>query len=342
MSTRIAVNGFGRIGRLVLRSALASGSDDLDFVAVNDLTDNATLAHLFRYDSVHGIYPGKVEATEKGILVDGKEIRVFAERDPGRLPWAEHGIDIVIESTGRFTKRADAAKHLEAGARKVIISAPAKDEDVTIVLGVNQEQYDPERHDVISNASCTTNCLAPVAKVLVRKFGFEYGLMTTIHAYTNDQALLDTPHKDLRRARAAAMSMIPTSTGAARATALVLPEVKGKLDGMAIRVPTPDVSLVDLTARVSKDTSVEALNAAFTEAAAGDLNGILDVSAEPLVSIDYTGNPASSVVDLLSTAVIEGKMVKVLAWYDNEWGYSCRVRDLARFVGRQLSPSARG
>jgi glyceraldehyde 3-phosphate dehydrogenase len=342
MSTRVAINGFGRIGRLVLRSALEAGRDDLEFVAVNDLTSKETLAHLFKYDSVHGIFPGTVEASENGIRVNGKEVRVLSERDPAALPWKELEVDIVVESTGFFTKRADAAKHIEAGARKVIISAPAKEEDITIVLGVNEDRYDPDAHHVISNASCTTNCLAPVAKVLMESFGIERGLMTTIHAYTNDQSTLDAPHKDLRRARAAAVSMIPTTTGAARATSLVLPELKGKLDGMAIRVPTPDVSIVDLTAEVQKDASVESVNGALRSAAEGPLAGILDVSDEPLVSIDYTGNPHSSVVDLLSTAVIGSRMVKVLAWYDNEWGYASRVVDLASYVAKRLPAVVEG
>jgi len=340
MPIRVAINGFGRIGRLVVRAALESGADDLEFVAFNDLTDNETLAHLFKYDSVHRTYAGAVEATAQGVRIDGQEIRVFAERDPSALPWGELGVDVVVEASGRFTHRPDAAKHLEAGARKVIISAPGKDEDVTIVLGVNEDRYDPERHDVISNASCTTNCLAPVVKVLLENFGLERGLMTTIHAYTNDQAILDSPHKDLRRARAAAMSMIPTTTGAARATSLVLPEVKGKLDGMAIRVPTPDVSLVDLTAELGRDVTRDQVNEAFRLAAVGPLRGILDVASRPLVSVDFTGNPASSIVDLLATSVIGERMVKVLAWYDNEWGYSCRVRDLIRYVGERLSPTS--
>jgi glyceraldehyde 3-phosphate dehydrogenase len=342
MSTRVAINGFGRIGRLVLRSALEAGRDDLEFVAVNDLTNKETLAHLFKYDSVHGIFPGTVEVSGNGIRVNGNEVRVLSERDPAVLPWKELGVDIAVESTGFFTKRADAAKHLEAGARKVIISAPAKEEDITIVLGVNEDRYDPDGHHVISNASCTTNCLAPVAKVLMESFGIERGLMTTIHAYTNDQSTLDAPHKDLRRARAAAVSMIPTTTGAARATSLVLPELKGKLDGMAIRVPTPDVSIVDLTAEVGKDATVEGVNAALRTAAEGPLAGILGVSDEPLVSIDYTGNPHSSVVDLLSTAVIGSRMVKVLAWYDNEWGYATRVVDLTSFVAERLPAAVEG
>ncbi len=336
MATRVAINGFGRIGRLVLRSHLASGRDDLEFVAVNDLTDNETLAHLFTYDSVHRSWPGTVETTADGIRIDGREIRVLAERDPTRLPWGEMGVDVVVECTGRFTERSAAAQHLEAGARKVIISAPGKNEDVTVVLGVNEGAYDPDAHHVISNASCTTNCLAPVVKVLHEAFGFERGLMTTIHAYTNDQSILDAPHKDLRRARAAAMSMIPTTTGAARATSLVLPEVKGRIDGMAIRVPTPDVSLVDLTCELGSEVTREAVNAAFQAAAEGPLKGILGVEPRPLVSVDFTGDSRSSIVDAGSTAVIQGRMTKVLAWYDNEWGYSCRVVDMARYVGERL------
>jgi len=336
MSLRVAINGFGRIGRLVLRAAKQAGRTDLDFVAVNDLTDNKTLAHLLKYDSVHRAYPGTVEATEAGLVVDGDEIKVFSERDPSSLPWKELGIDIVVESTGKFRDREGLGKHLQAGARKVILTAPAKKEDITIVLGVNQGKYDPESHHIISNASCTTNCLAPVVKVILDSFGFRRGLMTTIHSYTNDQVMLDTPHKDLRRARAGALSMIPTTTGAARATALVIPEVEGKIDGMAIRVPTPDVSLVDLTVEVEQETSAEAVNDAFRQAAAGPMKGILHVSDEPLVSVDYTGHWASSIVDALSTAVMGGNMVKVLAWYDNEWGYSERVVDLVKYVGDRL------
>jgi len=336
MSLRVAINGFGRIGRLVLRAAKQAGVTDLDFVAVNDLTDNKTLAHLFKYDSVHRIYPGTVEATGTGLLVDGDEIKVFSERDPAQLPWKELGVDIVVEATGKFRDREGAGKHLEAGAKKVIISAPGKKEDVTIVLGVNEEVYDAQNHHIISNASCTTNCLAPVVKVLLDTFGIRRGLMTTIHAYTNDQVILDMPHKDLRRARAAGMSMIPTTTGAAKATSLVIPEVEGKLDGMAIRVPTADVSLVDLTVEVERETDAEAVKDAFRAAAAGGMKGILHASEEPLVSVDYTGHPASSIVDLLSTAVMGGNMVKVLSWYDNEWGYSERVVDLVRYVGDRL------
>jgi len=342
MAIRVAINGFGRIGRLVLRAAKVSGVQDIDFVAVNDLTDTKTLAHLLRYDSVHRAYPGTVETSEKGLVVDGDEIAVFSERDPAKLPWKELGVDIVIESTGFFTKRDDAAKHLSAGARKVIISAPGKNEDLTVVLGVNEDAYDPDRHDVVSNASCTTNCLAPVAKVLHQRFGIVRGLMTTIHAYTNDQALLDAPHKDLRRARAAALSMIPTTTGAARATSLVLPELEGRLDGMAIRVPTPDVSLVDLVAQLGRDTTAEEVNAALREAAEGPLKGILEVSDVPLVSVDFTGNPHSSIVDAATTSVIGGGLVKVLSWYDNEMGYSHRCVDLARYMGERLPARSGG
>jgi glyceraldehyde 3-phosphate dehydrogenase len=336
MAIRVAINGFGRIGRLVLRAAKKSGRTDLDFVAVNDLTDNNTLAHLLKYDSVHGKYPGTVEVTDTGLKVDGDDLRVLSERDPSKLPWAELGVDVVVESTGIFRDRERASYHLSAGAKKVIISAPAKDEDITIVLGVNQENYDPANHHIISNASCTTNCLAPVVKVLMDSFGFRKGLMTTVHAYTNDQNILDLPHKDLRRARAAGMSMIPTTTGAAKATGLVIPEVKGKIDGMAIRVPTPDVSVVDLVAEVEKDTTEDEVKAAFREAAAGPMKGILGASDLPLVSIDYTGDPRSSIVDLASTNVVGGRMVKVLSWYDNEWGYSERVVDLVGYVGERL------
>ena len=342
MPIRVAINGFGRIGRNVLRSAKKSGASDIEFVAVNDLTDNDMLAHLLKYDSVHGIYPGDVAVSAEGLTVDGDEFKVFSERDPAKLPWGELGVDVVVESTGLFRSRDQAAKHLEAGAKKVIISAPAKNEDVTVVLGVNHETYDPEAHDVISNASCTTNCLAPVVKVLLDSFGFERGLMTTVHAYTNDQALLDVPHSDKRRARAAAMSMIPTTTGAAKATSLVIPEVEGKLDGMALRVPTPDVSIVDLVAELGTETTAEAINGAFRAAADGPLAGILAISDEPLVSIDFTGNPHSSIVDGPSTSVIEGRMVKVLSWYDNEWGYSERVVDLVRYVGERLPASVEG
>lgn len=331
MATRVAINGFGRIGRTIVRAAKKSGAP-LEFVAVNDVTDNQTLAHLLKYDSVHGAFPGTVEVTENGIRVDGHEIRVISETDPAELPWKDLEVDIVFEATGRFTKREDAAKHLDAGAKKVIITAPAKGEDVTIVMGVNHEKYDPAAHHVISNASCTTNALAPVVKVLLDRFGFRRGLMNTVHSYTNDQRILDLPHKDLRRARAAGMSIIPTTTGAAKATGLVIPEVKGKIDGIAMRVPTPDVSIVDLTAEVEKDVTVEQVNDAFRQEAQGRLKGILAVSEEPLVSVDYLGSPYSSIVDLLSTFVIENRLVKVLSWYDNEWGYSLRCVDLASYI----------
>ncbi len=336
MAIRAAINGFGRIGRNVLRSAKQEGNNDIDFVAVNDLTSPHTLAHLLKYDSVHGRYPGTIEVSEDGLVIDGEEIKVLSERDPAALPWADLGVDIVIESTGVFRDHESASKHIEAGARKVIISAPGKNEDVTIVLGVNQDRYNPNSHHIISNASCTTNCLAPVVKVLSDEFGFRHGLMTTIHAYTTDQRILDLPHSDLRRSRAAGMSMIPTTTGAAKATGLVLPQVEGRIDGMAIRVPTSDVSLVDLVAELERDVTEEEVNNAFQAAADGAMAGVLGVSNEPLVSIDYTSDPRSSTVDALSTSVMDGRMVKVLAWYDNEWGYSSRVVDLIGFVGAQL------
>ena len=335
MPVRVAINGFGRIGRNVLRAAKQSGRNDIDFVAVNDLTDTKTLAHLLRYDSVHRRYPGTVEARENSLIIDGDEVKVFSEKDPSAIPWGDVGADIVIESTGRFTKRDDAAKHLAGGARKVIISAPAKGEDITVVLGVNEHKYDPAQHDVISNASCTTNCLAPVVKVLLDEFGFRRGLVTTVHSYTNDQQILDLPHKDLRRARAAALSIIPTTTGAAKATGLVLPEVKGKIDGMAMRVPTPNVSIVDLTAEFEREASAEQINEALRAAADGKLKGILAVEDEELVSVDFIGDPHSAIVDAPSTSVVSG-LAKVVAWYDNEWGYSCRCVDLARYVGERL------
>jgi len=335
MAIRVAINGFGRIGRNILRAAKQSGVTGIDFVAVNDLTDTRTLAHLLKHDSVHGHYPGTVEARESSLVVDGDEIRVFAEKDPTALKWGELGVDIVIECTGRFTNRADAAKHLEGGARKVIISAPAKGEDITVVLGVNEEKYDPANHHVISNASCTTNCLAPVVKVLRDSFGFRRGVMTTIHSYTNDQQILDLPHKDLRRARAAALSMIPTTTGAAKATGLVIPEVKGLIDGFSIRVPTPNVSVVDLTAELEKEVDAAAINDALRAAAEGPLRGILQFEEEELVSVDFIGNPNSAIVDAPSTNVISG-LVKVVAWYDNEWGYSNRCVDLALYIGKSL------
>ncbi|HEX8691559.1 MAG TPA: type I glyceraldehyde-3-phosphate dehydrogenase [Longimicrobium sp.] len=338
MAIRVAINGFGRIGRNVLRAAKQNGATDIDFVAVNDLTDTHTLAHLLRHDSVHRDYPGTVEARENSLVVDGDEVRVFAEKDPAALPWRDLGVDIVIESTGRFTKRDDAAKHIEGGAKKVIISAPAKGEDITIVLGVNEEKYDNASHHVVSNASCTTNCLAPVVKVLLDQFGFRRGVMTTVHAYTNDQNILDLPHKDLRRARAAAMSIIPTTTGAAKATGLVIPEVQGKIDGVAMRVPVPDVSLVDLVAELEQEVTAQQVNDALRAAAEGRLKGILAYEEEELVSVDFTGNPHSSIVDAPSTNVVGG-LVKVMAWYDNEWGYSCRCVDLARYMGERLQNS---
>jgi len=336
MPIRVAINGFGRIGRNVLRAVHASDDSEIEIVALNDLTDNDMLGHLLKYDSVHGGFPGEVTVSADGLEVDGLAIKVLSERDPADLPWGDLGVDIVIESTGFFRGRDQAAKHLDAGAKKVIISAPGKNEDITIVLGVNHTKYDPAEHHVISNASCTTNCLAPVVKVLMEEFGFRRGLMNTVHAYTNDQALLDVPHSDKRRARAAALSMIPTTTGAAKATALVIPEVEGKLDGMALRVPTPDVSVVDLVAELETETTEEAVNEAFRRAARGSLAGILDLCDEPLVSIDFTGNPHSSIVDGPTTKIIDGSLVKILAWYDNEWGYSQRVVDLAAYIGERL------
>jgi glyceraldehyde 3-phosphate dehydrogenase (phosphorylating) len=331
MAIRVGINGFGRIGRLVFRAARGQ---DLEIVGINDLTDAKTLAHLLKYDSIHGRYPGEVTAADGAIVVDGRRIPVSAERDPAKLPWAKLGAKLVIESTGIFTDRAGAGKHLEAGAERVIISAPAKDPDVTIVLGVNGDKYEPAKHKIISNASCTTNCLAPVAKVLHDEFGIVSGWMTTIHAYTNDQVMLDFPHKDLRRARAGALSMIPTSTGAASAIGLVLPELKGKLDGYAMRVPTSDVSVVDLSVKLRRHTDADAINAAMRAAADGPLKGILQVCDEPLVSVDFVGNPHSSILDAQSTKVMDGNFAKVLAWYDNEWGYSSRVVDLALRMGR--------
>ncbi|MEW9031879.1 MAG: ArsJ-associated glyceraldehyde-3-phosphate dehydrogenase [Planifilum fimeticola] len=328
--TKIGINGFGRIGRNVFRALM--DHPELEVVAVNDLTDAGTLAHLFKYDSVHGRLEADVEVTDEGFAVNGRPVKVLAERDPANLPWGELGVDLVVESTGRFRKREDAAKHLQGGAKKVIISAPAKDEDVTIVMGVNEDSYDPANHHVISNASCTTNCLAPVVKVLHQKFGVRRGLMTTVHSYTNDQQILDLPHKDLRRARAAGMSIIPTTTGAAAAVAKVLPELKGKLNGFAMRVPTPNVSVVDLVAELDREVTAEKVNEALRFAAEGDLKGILGYSDEPLVSKDFNGDPRSSIVDALSTMVMEGNMVKVVAWYDNEWGYSNRVVDLAAYI----------
>lgn len=326
MSTKVAVNGFGRIGRLFVR-AVAKRDADIDVVAVNDLTDAATMAHLLKYDSVHGVWPGEVSHTDDTITFEGRSIKVLSAADPGSLPWRELDVDVVLECTGRFTERAQAARHLDQGARKVIISAPAKDADLTVVMGVNDSEYDPARHHILSNASCTTNCLAPVVKVLQDAFGIEAGLMTTVHAYTNDQRILDLPHKDLRRARAAALSIIPTSTGAARAIGLVLPELKGKLDGFAMRVPVPDGSVVDLVATLERETTVEELNAAVREAAEGPLAGIIKYTDEPIVSADVVGDPHSSVFDSAMTMVM-GRQAKVIMWYDNEWGFTNRLVDL--------------
>lgn len=333
MAIKVAINGFGRIGRNILRAALHD--KELDFVAVNDLTDPKTLGHLLKYDSVLGNLPDDVKVDGDIIKVAGRSIKVLSSKDPAILPWKDMGVDIVVESTGHFTKRDGAAKHLTAGAKKVIISAPASDEDVTVVLGVNEEMYDAKKHTVISNASCTTNCLAPVVKVIIENFGFVCGQMTTIHSYTNDQVVLDFPHKDLRRARAAGLSMIPTTTGAAKAVGLVLPQVKGKLDGLAIRVPTPNVSLVDLVCTVEKDTTAEEVNAALKKAAGGALKGIMDYCELPLVSSDFKGTAVSSTVDSMCTKVVAKKLVKVLAWYDNEWGYSNRVNDLIKYIAKK-------
>jgi len=330
MAVRVGINGFGRIGRNIMRAAL--GDKNIDFVAVNDLTSAHTLAHLLKYDSVIGNLDARVEAREDSISVDGDEFKVLSKRDPAELPWKALGVDIVFESTGLFTERSAAAKHVAAGAKKVVITAPAKGPDITLVLGVNDEKYDPAKHHIISNASCTTNCLAPLAKVIHHTFGIRKGWMTTIHSYTNDQNLLDLPHKDLRRARAAALSMIPTSTGAASAVGEVLPELKGKLDGFAMRVPTPNVSVVDLVALVDKKTSAQEVNTALKEASTGALKGLLQFSEEELVSIDFKGNPHSSIVDAAYTKVMDGDFVKVLSWYDNEWGYSSRCVDLLRLL----------
>ena len=330
MAVKVGINGFGRIGRNIYRTAI--GDPDIDIVAVNDLTDTKTLAHLLKYDSVLGNLDHEITSTENGIKVDTDEFRVFSQRDPAAIDWESVGAQIVVESTGIFTKAEDAKKHLRGGVKKVIISAPAKNEDITIVLGVNEENYDPAAHNVISNASCTTNCLAPVAKVVHEKFGIRSAQMTTIHSYTNDQQLLDLPHKDMRRARAAALSMIPTSTGAAKAVALVLPELKGKFDGISVRVPTPNVSLVDVVMDLETETTAEDVNRAFKDAANEELRGILEYCEEPLVSIDFRRNSNSSIVDAEYTKVIGGKMLKVLSWYDNEWGYSCRVRDLIKYI----------
>jgi glyceraldehyde 3-phosphate dehydrogenase len=336
MAIRVGINGFGRIGRQVLRAAKQQGVADIEIVAINDLTDTKTLAHLFKYDSVHRTYQGDVEAGNGAIMVDGDEVKVFAEKDPTNLKWKELGVDIVLESTGKFTDATKAKAHIDGGAKKVIISAPAKNEDVTIVLGVNESKYDSSKHTIISNASCTTNCLVPMVKVVMDNFGFVRGSMVTVHSYTNDQNILDLPHKDLRRARAGALSIIPTTTGAAKATSLVLPELKGKIDGTSIRVPTPDVSLTDLTVIVDKPVTIEAVNAAFKAAADGAMKGILAYTTEELVSSDFIGNPASCIFDSKTTNVVDGTLLKVSGWYDNEWGYACRCVDLLRYVAARL------
>ena len=334
MTTKVGINGFGRIGRAVFKCILNDPEcSNFEIVGINDLTDSATLAHLLKYDSVQGVSSHEVQSDSDGLIINGKHIKIIAERDPANLPWKQLGVDIVIESTGLFTKRDAAKKHIAAGAKKVVISAPAKDPDVTIVLGVNEGSYNSSEHQIVSNASCTTNCLAPLAKVMHENFGIKKGLMTTIHSYTNDQKILDLPHSDLRRARAANLSIIPTTTGAAKAVALVLPEIKGKLDGMAIRVPTPNVSLIDLVVEVEKNTSVEEVNQSLKDASDGPLNKIMRFEEKPLVSIDFNGDSCSSIIDGISTKVIEGNMVKVLSWYDNEWGYSNRVKDLLKFIG---------
>ena len=334
MTTKVGINGFGRIGRAVFKCILNDPEcSNFEIVGINDLTDSATLAHLLKYDSVQGVSSHEIQSDSEGLIINGKHIKIIAESDPANLPWKQLGVDIVIESTGLFTKRDAAKKHIAAGAKKVIISAPATDPDVTIVLGVNEESYNSSEHQIVSNASCTTNCLAPLAKVMHESFGIKKGLMTTIHSYTNDQKILDLPHSDLRRARAANLSIIPTTTGAAKAVALVLPEIKGKLDGMAIRVPTPNVSLIDLVVEVEKNTSVEEVNQTLRDASDGPLNKIMRFEEKPLVSIDFNGDSCSSIIDGISTKVIEGNMVKVLSWYDNEWGYSNRVKDLLKFIG---------
>jgi len=330
MAIKVGINGFGRIGRNIFRAGMSDS--ELDFVSFNDITDAATLAHLLKYDSALGRLDADVEAKDNAIVVNGKEIRITSERDPANIPWGDMGVEVVVESTGFFRDRDSASKHLTAGAKKVIISAPAKGEDITIVLGVNEKKYDKEKHNIISNASCTTNCLAPVAKVLVDNFGIQKGFMTTIHSYTSDQKLLDAPHSDLRRSRAAALSMIPTTTGAAKAIGLVMPELVGKLDGMAMRVPTPDVSVVDLVAQLGKEASVDDINGAMKEAAEGSLKGILQYVDEPLVSIDFLGNAHSSIFDSIATMALKGGLVKVISWYDNEWGYSNRLRDLIKYI----------
>lgn len=336
MATRIGINGFGRIGRQVLKAINEHHADELEVAAINDLTDTETNAHLLRYDSTYGPYPGTVEATEDAIVVDGKEVKVISERDPAKIPWKDFGIDIVVESTGLFTDATKAAAHLEGGAKKVVISAPAKNEDLILVLGVNEYQYDPTKHRVISNSSCTTNCIAPIVKVLHDNFGIEQGFMSTVHSYTNDQRILDMFHKDLRRARAAGSNIIPTNTGAATATTRVIPELQGKINGIAFRVPTPTVSIIDFVADLKREvTTAEEINHALQAAAEGPMKGILEFCEEPLVSMDFKGNPASSIVDGLSTMIVGGNMVKVLSWYDNEWGYSCRTADVAAYMAQK-------
>lgn len=332
MTLKVGINGFGRIGRLALKAIMERYPDAVEVTAINDLTDAKTNAHLFKYDSNYGIYPGSVEARDDYIVVDGRKIKVLAERDPGRIPWRDYGVDVVVESTGAFTEASKAAAHLNGGAKKVVISAPAQGEDISIVLGVNEDQYDPAKHRIISNGSCTTNCIAPIVKVLHQNFGIVHGLMSTVHAYTNDQRILDVFHRDLRRARAAAANIIPTTTGAARTVTVVIPELKGKLHGIAIRVPVPTVSLVDFVADLKNKVTVGQVNDAFRRAAEGELKGILEYCDQPLVSSDFKGNPASAIFDALSTMVIDDNLVKVLAWYDNEWGYSCRLADLVAYI----------
>ena len=335
MATKVGINGFGRIGRLALKALTQRCDGKAEVAAVNDLTDARTNAHLFKYDSNYGTYPGKVEAKDDAILVDGRQIKVLAEREPAKIPWRDYGVDIVIESTGLFTQATKAAAHLQGGAKKVIISAPAKEEDISVVLGVNEEKYDPAKHRIISNGSCTTNCIAPVVKVLNQSFGIVHGLMTTVHAYTNDQKILDVFHRDLRRARSAGINIIPTTTGAAKVVGIVIPELQGKLHGIALRVPVSSVSIVDFVADLNKKATVEEINEAFRKAADGELKGILEYCDQPLVSSDFKGNPASSIFDALSTMVIDGNLTKILAWYDNEWGYSCRLADLTAYVAKK-------
>jgi glyceraldehyde 3-phosphate dehydrogenase len=335
MVTKVGINGFGRIGRLALKAIIQRCGGKAEVAAVNDLTDAKTNAHLFKYDSNYGIYPGKVEAKDDGIVIDGKRIKVLAEREPAKIPWRDYGVDIVIESTGLFTQASKAAAHLQGGAKKVIISAPAQEEDISIVLGVNEEKYDPAKHRIISNGSCTTNCIAPVVKVLHQNFGIVHGLMTTVHAYTNDQKILDVFHRDLRRARSAGTNIIPTTTGAAKVVGVVIPELQGKLDGIALRVPVSVVSIVDFVADLKKKASDQEINEAFRKVADGELKGILEYCDQPLVSSDFKGNPASSIFDALSTMVIDGNLIKVLAWYDNEWGYSCRLADLVAYIAKK-------